>query len=303
MTGIYGLARSPGFDLAVASIQGAMSPYDTAVPNVQLIGDVEIPQLGFGVFQVPPEDTVEVTLQAFQAGYRHIDTAAAYRNEAEVGQAFRASGLGRDDVFITTKCFNDSHGYEQAKNAFQDSIDRLELEFVDLYLIHWPVPSQDKYVETWKAFIELQEQGLIRSIGVSNFQPAHLRRLIDETGVTPSVNQVELHPRLQQAGLRREHADLGIVTEAWSPLAQGQVLDDPTLQGIAEQHGKTTGQVVLRWHIQLGNVVFPKSATPERIEQNLDIFDFHLSDEQMQSIEALDAGERIGPDPDTFVRP
>ena len=280
-----------------------MSPSDTAVPTVQLTGDVAIPQLGFGVFQIPPDETVEATLRAFETGYRHIDTAAAYRNEAEVGQAFRASGLDRDEVFITTKCFNDSHGYEQARQAFQESIDRLELEFVDLYLIHWPVPSQDKYVETWKAFIELQEQGLIRSIGVSNFQPAHLRRIIDETGVTPSVNQIELHPRFQQAGLRREHEDLGIVTEAWSPLAQGAVLDDPVLTEIAEGHGKSTGQVVLRWHVQLDNVVFPKSVTPERVEENFDIFDFHLSEDEMGQIEALDAGDRQGPDPDTFVRP
>ncbi|HEY1357777.1 MAG TPA: aldo/keto reductase [Thermoleophilaceae bacterium] len=264
---------------------------------------MEIPQLGFGVFQVPPEDTAEVTTKALAAGYRHIDTAAAYQNEAGVGQAFRASGLDRDEVFITTKCFNDDHGYENAKQAFKNSLDRLELEFVDLYLIHWPVPSQDKYVETWRAFIDLQKEGVVRSIGVSNFQPAHLRRIVDETGVTPSVNQIELHPRFQQAGLRREHADREIVTEAWSPLAQGQVLDEQVLEEIASEHDKTTGQVVLRWHIQLGNVVFPKSVTPERIEENFDIFDFHLSDDEMAAIEALDAGERIGPDPDTFVRP
>jgi len=280
-----------------------MASSDTTVPAVALLGDEQIPQLGFGVFQIPPEETIEVTLQAFQAGYRHIDAASAYQNEAEVGQAFRASGLDRDDVFITTKCFNDAHGFETAKQAFKESLDRLELEYIDLYLIHWPVPSQDRYVETWRAFIELQEQGLVRSIGVSNFQPAHLRRIMDETGVTPSVNQVELHPRFQQAGLRREHADRGIVTEAWSPLAQGAVLDDPTITEIAETHGKTAGQVVLRWHIQLGNVVFPKSVTPERIAENLDIFDFHLTDDEMESIEALDAGDRIGPDPDTFVRP
>jgi len=280
-----------------------MASSDTTVPNVTLLGDVQIPQLGFGVFQIPPQDTTEVTLQAFQVGYRHIDAASAYQNEAEVGQAFRASGLDRDDVFITTKCFNDAHGFETAKQAFKESLDRLELEYIDLYLIHWPVPSQDRYVETWRAFIELQEQGLVRSIGVSNFQPAHLRRIVDETGVTPSVNQVELHPRFQQAGLRREHADRGIVTEAWSPLAQGAVLDDPTITEIAETHGKTAGQVVLRWHIQLGNVVFPKSVTPERIAENFDIFDFHLTDDEMESIEALDAGDRIGPDPDTFVRP
>jgi 2,5-diketo-D-gluconate reductase A len=280
-----------------------MALSDTAVPEVDLLGDEQIPQLGFGVFQIPPEETVEATLRAFQTGYRHIDTAAAYGNEAEVGQAFRAANLDRNDVFITTKCFNDDHGYNQAKDAFKKSLDRLELEHIDLYLIHWPVPSQDLYVETWKAFIDLQQEGLVRSIGVSNFQAEHLRRIVDETGVTPAVNQVELHPRFQQEGLRREHADRGIVTEAWSPLAQGAVLDDPTIVSIAEAHGKTAGQVVLRWHIQLGNVVFPKSVTPERIEENFDIFDFHLTDDEMASIEGLDAGERIGPDPDTFVRP
>jgi 2,5-diketo-D-gluconate reductase A len=280
-----------------------VSPIDTAVPDISLPGDATIPQLGFGVFQVPPEDTAEVATLAFETGYRHIDTAAAYGNEAEVGQAFRASGLDRDEVFITTKCFNDDHGYENAKQAFKNSLERLDLDFVDLYLIHWPVPSRDLYVETWKAFIDLQEEGVVRSIGVSNFQPDHLRRIIDETGVTPAVNQVELHPRFQQRGLRREHADLGIVTEAWSPLAQGEVLDDPELTEIASGHGKSTGQVVLRWHIQLGNVVFPKSVTPERIEENFDIFDFHLSDDEMETIEGLDAGERIGPDPDTFTRP
>ena len=222
-----------------------MSSHTSQVPTLPLRGDVDIPQLGFGVFQIPPEDTAEVTARALEAGYRHIDTAAAYRNEAGVGQALHTAGLERGDVFITTKCFNDDHGYEQAQKAFKASLDRLEASYVDLYLIHWPVPAQDKYVETWKAFIELQSQGLIRAIGVSNFQPAHLRRLIDETGVTPAVNQVELHPLFQQAGLRREHADLGIVTEAWSPLAQGQVLDDPALEQIAEAHGKTAGQVVI----------------------------------------------------------
>ena len=278
------------------------SPTDT-VPKVTLRDGVDIPQLGFGVFQVPPEDTAEVTTRALLTGYRHIDTAAAYQNEAAVGQAFKASGLDRDEVFITTKCFNDDHGYEQARKAFQASLDNLELDFVDLYLIHWPVPSQDKYVETWKAFIELQEEGLVRSIGVSNFQPDHLRRVIDETGVTPSVNQIELHPRLQQPGLRREHEELGIATEAWSPLAKAQVLDDPTITQIADAHGKTPAQVVIRWHLELGNIVFPRSVTPARIKENLDVFDFHLTDDEMEQIEELDAGERTGPDPDTFVRP
>lgn len=280
-----------------------MSFSTESVPVVTLRDGAEIPQMGFGVFQVPPEDTAAVVDKALATGYRHVDTAAAYENEAGVGQALHASGLDRGDVFITTKCFNDDHGYEQATRALRASLDRLEMDYVDLYLIHWPVPSQDRYVETWKAFIEAQEQGLVRSIGVSNFQPAHLERLVQETGVTPSINQVELHPRLGQQGLRRTHADLGVVTEAWSPLAQGEVLDDPVITSIAEAHERTPGQVVLRWHIQLGNVVIPKSVTPDRIQQNLHVFDFELSDEEMSDIESLDVGERTGPDPDTFVRP
>lgn len=275
----------------------------TKVPAVSLSDGSTIPQLGFGVFQVPPEDTAEVVTRALLAGYRHIDTAAAYRNEAGVGQAIHAAGLQREEVFITTKCFNDDHGREQAKHALKRSLEQLEMDFVDLYLIHWPVPSRDRYVETWQAFIELQNEGLVRSIGVSNFQANHLERLLDETGVRPTVNQVELHPRFQQTGLRREHEELGIVTEAWSPLAQGQVLEDPTIVEIARAHGKTPGQVVIRWHLQLGNVVIPKSVTPERIIENFDVFDFNLTADQMAAIEALDAGERIGPDPDTFVRP
>lgn len=273
------------------------------IPDISLADGEKIPQLGFGVFQVPPKDTAEVVTRALLAGYRHIDTAAAYGNEAGVAQAIHASGLDRSDVFVTTKCFNDDHGHAQAKRALKASLHQLEMEHVDLYLIHWPVPSRDRYVETWQAFIELQREGLVRSIGVSNFQSAHLERIIAETGVTPTVNQVELHPRLQQIGLRHEHQRLGIVTEAWSPLAQGKVLTDPTITEIAEAHGKTAGQVVIRWHLQLGNVVIPKSVTPDRIIENFDVVDFSLTDDQMAAIEALDAGERIGPDPDTFVRP
>ena len=215
------------------------------IPTIDLPGEVSIPQFGLGVFQVPPEDTAENVLQAIEMGYRHIDTAKAYGNEAGVGQAVRASGLDRSEFFITTKCFNGDHGYDSATRALKTSLDQLEMEYVDLYLIHWPVPSQDRYVETWQAFIEGQEAGLARAIGVSNFQADHLRRIVDETGVTPAVNQIELHPYLQQAGLRREHADRGIVTEAWSPLAQGEVLDDPVIGEIAEAHGKTPAQVVL----------------------------------------------------------
>ena len=269
------------------------------IPAVELAGDLSIPQFGVGVFQVPPEATTENVLAAIEAGYRHIDTAAAYGNEAQVGQAVRASGLDRSELFVTTKCADEDHGYDAATRALKTSLGRLEMEHVDLYLIHWPVPSQDRYAETWRALVEAQQAGLARAIGVSNFQPAHLRRIIDETGVTPAVNQIELHPYFQQAGLRREHADLGIVTEAWSPLAQGLVLDDPAIAGIAEAHAKTAAQVVLRWHIQLGNVVFPKSATAERLRENIDIFDFHLTPGEMEQIDALDRGERIGLDPDT----
>jgi 2,5-diketo-D-gluconate reductase A len=273
------------------------------IPDVPLRGGVEIPQLGFGVFQIPPADTEETVLRALRAGYRHIDTAAAYRNEAAVGRAIRASGLAREEVFVTTKCFNDDHGYGESRRAFDASLERLGLDRVDLYLIHWPVPSRDRYVDTWRTFIELQSEGRARAIGVSNFQPDHLDRIISETGVTPAINQIELHPRLQQPELRAKHEQLGIVTEAWSPLAQGQVLDDPTIVTLAERHGKTPGQVVIRWHLQLGNVVFPKSVTPKRIEQNIDVFDFELNNAEMDAIGKLDRGERTGPDPDTFVRP
>ena len=279
-----------------------MSASTDQIPLVSLRG-VEIPQLGFGVFKVPPEDTYEVVARALRVGYRHIDTAAAYGNEAAVGRAVRASGLGRSEVFITTKCFNDDHGYQEARRAFRSSLERLECDYVDLYLIHWPVPVRDRYVDTWKAFIELQEERLIRAIGVSNFQPAHLERLVKETGVTPSINQVELHPYLQQAALRAVHGELGIVTEAWSPLARGRALEDPAVLEIAGAHSRTPGQIVIRWHLQLGNVVIPKSVTPERIAQNFNVFDFQLSDAEMASIAALDADRRIGPDPDTFVRP
>jgi len=280
-----------------------MSSAKTAIPEVALNDGNRIPQLGFGVFQIPPAKTEEVVLRAFEVGYRHVDTAAAYRNEAEVGQALRASGLDRSDVFVTTKCFNDSHGYDEATRALEQSLERLELDHVDLYLIHWPVPAHDRFVETWRAFVDAREAGLARSIGVSNFEPAHLERIIADSGVTPAVNQIELHPRFQQRGLRREHAELGIVTEAWSPLAQGAVLDDPTLVEIGKAHGRTPGQVALRWHVQIGNVVFPKSVTPARIEENFELFDFHLSADEMAAIDALDAGERIGPDPNTFAMP
>ncbi len=265
------------------------------------LGDgVAIPQLGVGVFQVPPEETAENVRVALEIGYRHVDTARVYRNEAGTGEGIRASGLDRSEVFLTTKCWNSDQGFDEARAAAARSLERLGFDYVDLYLIHWPAPAQDRYVDTWRAFIELWKEGATRAIGVSNFQPAHLARIIEETGVTPSVNQIELHPYLQQSELRRFHAEHGIVTEAWSPLAQGAVLDDPVIVELAQRHGKTPAQVVVRWHVQLGNVVFPKSLSPERLRENLDVLDFELSDEDMSAIEGLDRGERVGPDPDVF---
>jgi 2,5-diketo-D-gluconate reductase A len=268
------------------------------IPSLELSGDIAIPQVGLGVFQVPPEKTFENVTHALNVGYRHIDTARAYQNEAQVGQALKASGLSREDVFITTKLWNS----DQASpiDTLKQSLKLLELDHLDLYLIHWPAPGKDLYVQAWEGLVEAQKQGLTRAIGVSNFQAEHLRKIIDATGVTPSVNQIELHPYLTQHGLRREHADRGIVTEAWSPLAQGMVLDDPVITEIAEAHDRTPGQVVLRWHVQLGNVVFPKSMTPSRIEENIDIFDFELSEDEVARMEGLDRGHRTGPDPDTF---
>jgi 2,5-diketo-D-gluconate reductase A len=274
-----------------------------AIPHLTLHDGVKIPQLGFGVFQVPPDDTQEVVEQALDAGYRHIDTAGAYRNEKGVGAAVAASGLAREDVFVTTKLWNSQQGFDTTLAAFEASLGRLGLDYVDLYLIHWPVPSEDRFVDTWRAFERIHEEGRSRTIGVSNFRVEDLERLEAETDTWPTVNQIELHPRLQQAELRSWHADHGIVTEAWSPLAQGELLDEETIAGIAEKHGKTPAQAILRWHLQLGNVVFPKSVTPGRIRENIEIFDFELSDAEMAEFERLDRGERIGPDPGTFVSP
>ena len=273
------------------------------IGTIALRDGANLPRVGFGVFLVPAAETAAAVAAALESGYRAVDTAAAYRNEAEVGEAVRASGRPREEVFVTTKCFNDDHGHDRAKRAFKASLERLELEHIDLYLIHWPVPAHDLYVETWQAFIELQAEGLVRAIGVSNFQPEHLERIVAETGVVPAINQVELHPYFQQAGLRHEHDELDIVTEAWSPLGQGLELEDPVIVEIAEAHSKPPAQAIINWHLQLGNVVIPKSVTPERIEENFDVFDFELSSAEMEAIRELDAGRRIGPDPDTFVRP
>jgi 2,5-diketo-D-gluconate reductase A len=276
---------------------------ELTIPSIALHDGIEIPQLGFGVFQVPPEDTQGVVELALDAGYRHIDTAGAYRNEAGVGAALSASGLPREDVFVTTKLWNSQQGYDSTLAAFETSLGRLGFDYVDLYLIHWPVPTEDRFVDTWRAFERILEDGRARTIGVSNFRIEDLERLEAETETRPTVNQIELHPRFQQAELRAWHAEHGIATEAWSPLAQGELLDDETIAAIAARHGKTPAQAILRWHIQIGNVVIPKSVTPERIRENLELFDFELSDEEMSSFAALDAGERIGPNPETFVAP
>jgi 2,5-diketo-D-gluconate reductase A len=273
------------------------------IPAVGLSDGVEIPQLGFGVFQVPPEDTQEVVEEALRCGYRHVDTAAAYRNEAGVGAAIATSGCGRDEIFVTTKLWNSEQGYDSTLRAFEQSLRRLDLDRVDLYLIHWPVPAADRYLDTWRALERIQEEGLSRSIGVSNFRVEDLKRLEREADYLPSVNQIELHPRLQQAELRAWHAEHAIATEAWSPLAQGALLAEPTLVAVAARHERTPAQTILRWHLQLGNVVIPKSATPERIRENIEIFDFELSEDDMSAIARLDDGERIGPDPATFEAP
>ena len=275
----------------------------TTVPTMGLADGVEIPQLGFGVFQVPPEDTQEVVEEALTVGYRHVDTAAAYRNEAGVGAAIAATGIAPEDVFVTTKLWNSEQGYDSTLRAFEKSLARLKLDRVDLYLIHWPMPAEDRYLDTWRAFERIQEQGLARSIGVSNFRIEDLRRLECEADYLPSVNQIELHPRLQQPELRAWHSEHGIATEAWSPLAQGELLADPTIAAIAAYHGRTPAQTILRWHLQLGNVVIPKSATPERIRENFDLFDFGLSEDDMAAIARLDRDERIGPNPATFTAP
>jgi diketogulonate reductase-like aldo/keto reductase len=273
----------------------------TPAPNLALNNGVDIPQLGYGVFQVPPEDTKQAALMALEAGYRHIDTATAYDNETGVGEAIRESGLDRDAVFVTTKLGNPDQGYDDTLRAFDASMERLGFDVLDLYLIHWPLPAKDLYVDTWRAMEKLYLDGRIRAIGVSNFQPDHLRRLCDTSEVIPVLNQVELHPYLQQEEVRRTHEELGIVTEAWSPIAQGgALLEDEVVTSLADKHGRTAAQIVLRWHVEHGNVVIPKSVTPSRVEENADIFDFSLDEDDLAVIEKLDRGERTGPDPDRF---
>ncbi|TQN30223.1 2,5-diketo-D-gluconate reductase A [Haloactinospora alba] len=269
--------------------------------TVTLNNGVEMPQLGFGVWQVPDEEAHSAVTTALKSGYRSIDTASIYKNETGTGQALRDSGIARDELFVTTKLWNSDQGYDEALRAFDASLERLGLEYVDLYLIHWPMPGYGWYVDTWKALERIHADGRARAIGVSNFTEATLGRLLAEAEVVPAVNQIELHPQLAQSGMRAVGAEHGIATEAWSPLGQGKgLLQEPVLSEVAGKHGKTAAQVVLRWHLQLGNIAIPKSVTPSRIEENIDVFDFSLDSEDMERIATLDSGERIGADPDTM---
>jgi 2,5-diketo-D-gluconate reductase A len=274
----------------------------TAVPSVLLNNGVEIPQLGFGVFKVPPEQTEDVTRTALEVGYRHVDTAQMYGNEAGVGRAIRAAGLPRDEVFVTSKLDNGNHARDDALRSFDRTLAELGSDQVDLFLIHWPLPDVGDYVDTWHTMEEIYRSGRARAIGVSNFQPHHLRRLLAAGEVVPAVNQIEVHPYLVQDDVRAFGAEHGIVTEAWAPIARGRVLDDPVIAGIAKRVERTPAQVTLRWAIQRGDVVFPKSVTRSRIEENFRLFDFALSADEMAEITALDRRERTGPDPDRMNR-
>jgi 2,5-diketo-D-gluconate reductase A len=270
------------------------------VPTLTLNNGVEIPQLGFGVFQIPPDETVAATRTALEIGYRHIDTAQMYGNEKEVGQAVRESGLDRAEVFVTSKLNNNRQDRDDILRSFDQTLEALGFDQLDLFLIHWPLPGVSDYVQRWKVMEEIYAGGRVRAIGVSNFQPHHLRTLFGSSEIRPAVNQVEVHPFLTQDELRAFHAEHGIVTEAWAPIARGRVNEDAVLRGIAEQVGKTPAQVSLRWHIQRGDVVFPKSVTRSRIEENFDVFDFELDEQQMAAITGLNRDERTGPDPDQF---
>ncbi len=271
------------------------------VPPIILNNGVEMPQLGFGVWQVPDAEAEKAVATALEAGYRSIDTAAIYGNEEGTGKAVAASGIAREKLFVTTKLWNADQGYDATLRAFDASLDKLGLDYLDLYLIHWPLPSKDSYVDTYKALEKIYADGRAKAIGVSNFLPEHLERLLGETSIIPAVNQIELHPHLQQRAAREFHAEQGIATEAWSPLGQGKgLLEVPAIVAIAQKHGRTPAQVVLRWHVQLGNVVIPKSVTPSRIVENIDVFDFELDIEDIAAISALNEDRRLGPDPATF---
>ena len=270
-------------------------------PSLALNDGHSLPALGFGLWQVPGAETARVVEQALGLGYRLIDGAAIYGNEDGLGEGLRRSGLPRDDVFVTTKCWNDDQGFDAALRAFDASLARTGLDRVDLYLIHWPCPQKDLFVETWRALIRLRDDGRARSIGVSNFHAPHLQRLVDETGVTPAVNQIELHPRLQQVPLRETHRRLGIVTQSWTPLGQGRSFDDPVIRAIAARVDRSPAQVILRWHLDIGCSVIPRSTRAAGLAENLALFDFAMTAEDHAALATLDAGERTGPDPDRFA--
>jgi 2,5-diketo-D-gluconate reductase A len=270
------------------------------VPAMQLNDGGKIPQLGLGVWQVPNDQAAASVKEALAAGYRSVDTAAIYGNEAGVGAGLRAAGVARKDLYVTTKLWNDRHGYDEAHKAMDESLEKLGLAYVDLYLIHWPVAGSTKFLDAWKAMVEMKEDGRARSIGVSNFTQANLERLLDASGVTPAVNQVELHPGFTQQALRAFHAKHGIATESWSPLAQGGVAKDKVILELARKHGKSPAQVTLRWHLQHDLIVIPKSVTPARIRENIDVFDFELSAADRAAIDGIKEGARLGPDPETF---
>jgi len=274
----------------------------SAVPSLVMNNGLHIPQLGFGVFLVPPEETKQAVAEALKAGYRLIDTAQGYRNEEGVGAAIAESDLSRDELFITTKLTNSQHGYDTTLAAFDGSMEKLGIDGLDLFLIHWPLPMFDEYVETWRAFEKLLADGRVRSIGVSNFEIPHLERLLAETDVTPAVNQIELHPEFPQEELREFHQEHGILTESWGPLGQGKgLLENPHIVEVARRKGRTPAQVVLRWHVQLGCVVIPKSVHPDRIQENIDLFDFELDDGDMAEISKVRTGQRLGADPNVFA--
>jgi 2,5-diketo-D-gluconate reductase A len=289
------------YGIGFARTGGTLMSLIANVPKIKLNDGCRIPQLGLGVWQVPDEQVQSSVETALAAGYRLVDTAAIYRNEAGVGAGLKASGVPRSDIFLTTKLWNDKHDYDAALRAFDESAKQLGVDYLDLYLIHWPVADSTAYLEAWRALVQLKQDGRAKSIGVSNFTQENLQRVMDESGVVPAVNQIELHPEFPQKALRAFHAKHGIATESWSPLGQGGDLNDPRIRALAEKHGKTPAQIVLRWHLENGLIAIPKSVTSSRIRENIDVFNFSLSAEDLAVLDGVENGNRRGPDPATFT--